>query len=123
MKRSDRVTAIIIAAAIILLVSSYALFRRPAGNTAVVSVDGVETARIDLLERTPRTLEVHGTSGVLLLEVPGDGSVRVIQAPCPDQICVHTKAARTAGDTIICVPNRVVIAVIGRGEVPDAVAQ
>lgn len=38
-----------------------------------------------------------------------DGKVKMIRADCPDQICVHQKAADAAGGSIICLPNRVVI--------------
>ncbi len=56
-----------------------------------------------------------------------DGSVKMIHADCPDQLCVHQKAVDKNGGTIICLPNRVVIeAVNGDGDgtdpEPDAVA-
>lgn len=48
------------------------------------------------------------------------GSVKMIRADCPDQLCVHQKALDENGGSIICLPNRVVIeAVKGNGDVID----
>ena len=38
-----------------------------------------------------------------------DGKVRMVEANCPDQICVHTAEISRDGMTIVCLPNRVVL--------------
>ncbi|MCD7868945.1 MAG: NusG domain II-containing protein [Clostridiales bacterium] len=38
-----------------------------------------------------------------------DGEARMIQADCPDQLCMHQDAIDERGGTIICLPNKVVI--------------
>lgn len=35
--------------------------------------------------------------------------VRVLEANCRDQICVHTKEISMEGESIICLPNRVIV--------------
>lgn len=52
-----------------------------------------------------------------------NGSVRMIQADCPDQVCVHTAAISKDGMTIVCLPNRVVLEIDAEqtGEKADAV--
>lgn len=35
--------------------------------------------------------------------------VRVLSANCRDQICVHTKEISMEGESIICLPNRVIV--------------
>lgn len=46
-----------------------------------------------------------------------NGSVRMLEADCPDQVCVHTAPISKPGQTIVCLPNRVVIEITGIGEV------
>ena len=45
-----------------------------------------------------------------------DGQVRMIEADCPDQLCVHQKAISRTGESIICLPNQVVVSVQGSKE-------
>lgn len=37
------------------------------------------------------------------------GKVRVLEANCRDQICVHTKEISKEGESIICLPNKVIV--------------
>ena len=38
-----------------------------------------------------------------------DGQVRMIEADCPDQLCIRQGAFGADGGMIVCLPNRVVI--------------
>ena len=40
-----------------------------------------------------------------------DGEASMIEADCPDQICVHEKAISADGESIICLPNKIVVEV------------
>lgn len=42
-----------------------------------------------------------------------DHAARVRRSDCPDQICVRQGAVSHPGETIICLPNRVVLKVTG----------
>jgi hypothetical protein len=122
MKRSDRITALVILAAIALAAAFWIIMHRTAGTVAIVQVDGQIVATVDLTSREPRTLHIAGLVGPLVIMADGTGSIRVSEATCPDQICVHTVPARSPGDQIICVPNHMAITVRGKGAV-DALAQ
>ena len=51
------------------------------------------------------------------------GKARVLNSDCPNHICVNTGWALHAGQTIVCVPNQVVIDIESRrDQVLDAVA-
>jgi len=41
-----------------------------------------------------------------------DGGVEVVQASCPDLICVYTKMATCTSDTIVCLPHKLIISVV-----------
>ena len=53
-----------------------------------------------------------------------DSRVRVAWSNCPNQLCVNTGWIKTAGETIVCVPNKVLIE-IERTDLPalDAVVR
>jgi hypothetical protein len=86
-------------------------------------VDSKVVATVDLTSREPQTLRITGVLGPLVIVADGKGSIRVTESTCPDQICVHTVPARSPGDQVICVPNRMVITIEGKGTGIDALAQ
>ena len=57
-----------------------------------------------------------------------DGSAQMIEADCPDHLCIHQGAIDNRGGMIICLPNEVVIESIPSGQaqtdelIPDIVA-
>ena len=40
-----------------------------------------------------------------------DGAARMIEADCPDQICVHSVPITVKGGSIVCLPNHIVLRV------------
>lgn len=57
-------------------------------------------------------IDVPGPLGTTVVRIEG-GAVRVASSPCRHQICVGMGAARKPGAVIVCVPNGVVIRVLG----------
>lgn len=45
-----------------------------------------------------------------------NGEVQMIDSSCPDLICVHHRAVCSVGESIICLPHKIVIEVVGEGE-------
>jgi len=123
MKRSDRITGVVILVAMALVVVFWIVIHRTPGTLAVVQVDGKVVATVDLTLHEVQTLRITGVLGPLVIVADGKGSIRVTAATCPDQICVHTIPARSPGDQVICVPNHMVITIEGEGTGIDAVAQ
>lgn len=48
-----------------------------------------------------------------------NGKIRLTQASCPDKICEKTGYIGSSGQSIICVPNKITVAVAGSGEDVD----
>ena len=73
--------------------------------TAQIMADGevIETIELSALQ-TEETREYGGC--VIVLSPEG---VRVTDADCPDRLCVRTGMISRSGETIACVPNRVVV--------------
>ena len=45
-----------------------------------------------------------------------DGKADMVWADCPDKLCVNQKAISREGESIICLPNKVVISSVGGEE-------
>ncbi len=85
-------------------------FRAGGSDTVVVQVDGQEVFRSSLAD--DRRFSVDGPLGKTEVEIR-DRRVRVIDSPCRRKTCVHTGWIHRPYQTIICMPNRVVISLIG----------
>lgn len=75
--------------------------------TAVVTIDGTIYGRYSLEEN--RTERIELTDGFYnVLEIK-DGKADIIEASCPDKICVDHRSVSKNGETIVCLPNKVVV--------------
>ena len=99
------------------------LYTRPAAadGEVEVSVDGEVVMTLPLSEDTKVT--ISGFDGGENLLVISDGKAEIESASCPDGVCVRHYAISRDGESIICLPNRVVVTIRGgeKGEV-DAIA-
>jgi hypothetical protein len=86
-----------------------------------VSVNGNEVLSHPLSEDAAE-LTVQGYGGESYLEIDG-GRVRMIDSACPDKLCVKTGWISRPGESIVCLPNRVVIEIKGGEGGPDVVNQ
>ena len=118
MKKNDLILAgtVLVFAAVILI---FQLFLNDGGEHLVeISVGGERFGTYDLTDN--RTIEVGGTNRVVI----EDGAAHMEWADCPDQICVNHRAVSKNGESIICLPNQVVVTVVSPEESElDAVAQ
>ncbi|MBS5819866.1 MULTISPECIES: NusG domain II-containing protein [Enterococcus] len=77
---------------------------------AVLSVDGEEIKTFDLSDKsqtyTYRYEEKDGDYN--LIEVK-DGRIRIKEADCGDQICVRRGWIDQSGETIVCLPHKLLI--------------
>lgn len=90
-----------------------------AGGWAVVTVDGAEVGRYRLTE--DRTV-VIGEDDYNILEISGGGAA-VTEANCGDHTCVRMGRISRAGETIVCLPHRLVVEIVGGEAAADAVAR
>jgi hypothetical protein len=114
--------AVIVAMVLATGVWSWPLLMAGPGRVAVVRVDGKAEARLQLTGKE-RQMTIQGRLGPLLLEY-GERGVRVLAAPCPNQLCVHQSWVKRAGGRIICLPSRIVVALDGNSggsAIPDGV--
>ncbi|MBQ5760502.1 MAG: NusG domain II-containing protein [Clostridia bacterium] len=108
----------------LLLISAVVgwMFAGKDGKTAVVTLDGIVLAEIDLSRvETSYTIEAEGNCHNTIEF--DRGRVRVSHADCPDQVCVDTGWIEDGTVPIVCLPNRLVIEITGEGDGLDISAK
>lgn len=53
-------------------------------------------------------IEINDGTNILVIK---NGSADMIRADCPDKLCVNQKAISKNGESIICLPNKVVVTI------------
>ena len=114
---------VIFIAALLLIVcllgAGYLLLRRE-GDRVEVTVDGEVFGVYSLSEDRRVEITVGNNRNVLIIE---NGEAYVTDASCPDGICEAHRPISRSGESIVCLPNRVVVTVKKAEEkpVPDVV--
>lgn len=110
--RNDIILVIVLVCA---AAAAWAIIRlaQKSGTYAVVSVNGTEIARYPL-DKDIETV-ISSEDGHVNTLVIKDGKASVTEADCPDKLCVRHKEISMAGETIVCLPHKLVIS-IERGE-------
>ena len=114
--KKDLLLLIVVAVIIIVIALCFFLRKDAEGGRAVVTVDGEEYGQYPLSEEQEIPIVIAGRETNLL--IIKDGKADVTEADCPDQICVNQKAISKEHETIVCLPNKVVVEILG-GETAD----
>lgn len=95
--------------------------KQQGGTLARITLDGVVVDEIDLsaLAR-PYCRTVTGKSGLSNTIRAEDGRIWVDHADCPDQVCVRQGPISQRSVPIVCLPNQLVIEIVGGGSGLDA---
>lgn len=108
----------LLVAALLVLGGALALFlyvTRETGGYVSVQIDGETITEFPIGDNVRVVLGTGEHTNTLVIE---GGTARVVEASCPDQICVRQGAVRYAGESIVCLPHRLVITVEG-GQMDD----
>jgi hypothetical protein len=82
------------------------------GSFAVVKIDGVETNKFSLSEDIEFIIETGENNEQKNTLVIKDGKAFVRDANCPDKICEGHQKISYKGETIVCLPHKVVIEIV-----------
>ncbi len=112
-KRNDFILIVIV----ILLcigVIAYMQLTKKEGSKVQVTVDGKVYDTLLLQEDTEYTVHLdNGGSNTFIIK---DGYVDMIEASCPDKLCVNQNNIHFDRETIVCLPNKVVLEIMGGEE-------
>lgn len=114
---------IIFIAVILLLILAAGLamlLLRVDGDTVIVTVDGKIWHEYSLHDEISVEIKNGDSSNFLVIE---NGQAYISHASCPDGICSSHRPIRYDGESIICLPNKVVVEVQSRDQnQPDITA-
>ncbi len=95
--------------AVCIFVANKALAKT--GDYAEVSVDGETVYELPLSENTE--LLIKGTDGGTNKLIINNGVCYVTEADCPDKLCIKQGKISHNGESIICLPHKLVITIRG----------
>lgn len=90
---------------------AYSTFiEKPVATKAVVTVDGKEYGTYNL--NKDQTIEIKQKTTVTNVLVIADGEIFMQDATCPDKLCEKQGRKSHDKETIVCLPNKVVVTVV-----------
>ncbi len=93
---------------------------REDGSMVQVSVNGELAASFPLSEDIEYEIEgCNGGSNTLVIQ---DGWAYIRDSSCPDHLCEKMGRINSSGQSLICLPNRVIVEITGTEDEYDAVA-
>ncbi len=115
---------ILIAVLLLLVIISgmYLFLFRASGDTVKVTIDGKHYATYSLSEDRIEDIYTNNNKQHNRLVI-SNGKAHIETATCPDKICAEHRAIFRDGESIVCLPNRVIVSVIKSDDAntPDAV--
>jgi hypothetical protein len=116
-KKGDIIILLIIAAAGILWFAINQIGKAEGGKQIVIEVNA-EIYKVISMEEGMQKQDIHIDLGKgKHIDITADkNGVYVKDVVCPDRICQKTGIINNAGQSIVCLPNRVVIYIDGESE-------
>ncbi len=110
-KKRDLILIVVILCIVALTVLIHAYIGGVGANKVIIKVNGAIQGVYSLSEDQ----EIKINEGTNLLKI-SNGKADMVEADCPDQLCVHQKPVSMSRESIICLPNRIVVEVESKEE-------
>ncbi len=111
-----RYRSLILAGVLIVFALFFLLFqyqkKKKKGAAAEISCNGQVTQVLDLSKDQEVTIETpNGGTNHLVVK---DGQIWCSDASCPDKLCVKQGKKHLDTDTIVCLPNKMIVTIVER---------
>lgn len=111
LKKKDVLLALIILCVIGFTVLIRTYIGGAGANRVVIKVNGAIQGVYSLAE--DREIKINEGTNILKIK---NGEADMVEADCPDQLCVNQKPVSLDHESLICLPNRVVVEVESKEE-------
>lgn len=101
------VVAVILAIALLTFLIPYYINEKRTGSKVIILQNGEETGSYNLSEND--TVIVCDEDGGYNLILISNSEVRVTDADCPDKLCIRQREISRNGESIICLPHKLVV--------------
>ena len=91
-----------------LLALTVVTLNKKEGALVHVEINGVTVASYPLSKNG--TFVLNGGTNTLIIE---NGTARLVESHCPDRTCEKKGKIRYVGQTVVCLPNRLSVTVVG----------
>ncbi len=116
MKKGDYVVIVVLAVIIFL---SFLVFLPEKGEgkstTAVIKVDGELYKEIKLTDNYNNFIEINSKFGYNKIDILGK-RVKITEADCEDKLCKNMGEIESPGQSLVCLPNRLIVYIEGDTE-------
>lgn len=110
MKKNDLYLTGFILLAALAITAGYLLLFREDGASAQITINGEVYQTLPLNHDTTITIPSDdGHTNILTIH---NGYADITDADCPDKLCVHQKKISKKGETLVCLPHKIVISII-----------
>ena len=106
LKKKDWILIITVISVAMLALVLHMIIGGTGAGSATVTIEGKIQGVYSLKE--DRIIEINDGTNILQIK---NGYADMIEADCPDKLCVHQKAVSKRGESIICLPNKVVVSI------------
>ncbi len=113
MEKGDKLLALILVVIFIFAIGQYAFVSiGKAKRTIIIRSDGEIVQQIPLNETTETIITIKSKEGTITMQVK-NGKVHIIESTCHDELCIKQGWISKAGESIVCLPNRISISIVG----------
>lgn len=118
MKKFDII--IIVSFALIAAISAawfmFSLNKKFQTRYAEIYVQGILYKRVQLTNNMPdQTIPVETKLGKNIIHI-SEGKINIIDADCPDKVCIKSGYIDKPGQTLVCLPHKLVVEIKGESK-------
>ncbi len=106
LEKRDKLLIVIVVCVALCAFLAHQIIGGDGADKVTVKVNGELKGTYSLAE--DQTIEINGGTNILQIK---NGKADMTEADCPDQLCVNQRAISRQGESIICLPHKVVVEV------------
>ena len=106
LEKIDKLLIVIVVCVALCAFLAHQIIGGDGAGKVTVKVNGELKETYSLAE--DQTIEINGGTNILQIK---NGKADMTEADCPDQLCVNQRAISRQGESIICLPHKVVVEV------------
>lgn len=106
LEKRDKLLIVIVVCVALCAFLAHQIIGGDGAGKVTVKVNGELKGTYSLAE--DQTIEINGGTNILQIK---NGKADMTEADCPDQLCVNQRAISRQGESIICLPHKVVVEV------------